>query len=395
MGYAILRIEKRKTSASTAAMLKHALREVDVPNAVEGAPRPTVLAGRSTSAEAMSDLRSGKAAARAVPRGWSKVSTSALDLLVTTSHEDAGRLSKSQYDTFFKKALAFIERRFGGAKNILSAVIHRDESTPHMQVILMPIDEHGRFSAGKMLGNKAKMCEMQDDFYESTDAEKIGLKRGERGTGAKHVKIKAFYGAMAEGMEPPKMMVVPPAPGMTDRLRPGYGEKKKANADALAHNAAQRKRVLEQAKVGRSVHPVTLERQATRYRASLANEAVALKAVAEAKTAAAAAEKGVKDAQIIMDRVKVRQVELDAQSSSIDTMSAAAIFDKMSKHLDKSVVREISQRLGIELQPGKGLCDQVRRAGRAKNLLEAAQLLDRAYENQDLRKSHGGPAATP
>lgn len=78
MGYAILRIAKRKTARSGKAMLAHALREVEVPNAIAGAPKPEVLAGHKTSQAALAALAEGIAVAKAHggPQGFTAASIS-------------------------------------------------------------------------------------------------------------------------------------------------------------------------------------------------------------------------------------------------------------------------------------------------------------------------------
>ena len=168
MGYSIFRIAKRKTQRSAAAMSAHALREVEVPNAVAGAPRPEVLAGARTTPELLTHLRAGVVQAKALggPQGITKASVQVLDLLVTTSAADTARMGKAEMDAYFRLALEFIAAKFGGMANILTAAIHRDETTPHMQVLVMPLDrETNRFSSSKMIGGPAGMSKLQDTFW--------------------------------------------------------------------------------------------------------------------------------------------------------------------------------------------------------------------------------------
>ena len=257
MGYAILRIAGRKSTASAAKMVRHALREDKVPNAIQDAPKPVNGSGEgyghATSKDALQALQVKIEGAKTVRAGWQKSSTAALDILVTASRADMLSWSLERQNQFFTKALAFIADRFGGKQNILAAAIHRDESTPHMQVILAPVDPvTGRFSASRMVGGRDQLSQLQTDFHQVCGAP-FDLERGQQRTAAKHVPVRAFYGAMETGLEPPAYVPVPPAPTLIDNLKGTYKAKQAAHAAALAKNAAIRKEVNRQAAMWRRI----------------------------------------------------------------------------------------------------------------------------------------------
>ena len=52
-----------------------------------------------------------------------------------------------------------------GEENIISAVVHMDEKTPHLHLCFVPLTKDGRLSAKEILGNKKNMIRWQDDFY--------------------------------------------------------------------------------------------------------------------------------------------------------------------------------------------------------------------------------------
>lgn len=66
-------------------------------------------------------------------------------------------------DQFFDDALHWAMRHF--AVPVLSAVVHYDESAPHMHIILLPLIA-GRMNGSDLFGDKAKLKRMQNDFYE-------------------------------------------------------------------------------------------------------------------------------------------------------------------------------------------------------------------------------------
>lgn len=98
----------------------------------------------------------------------------ALDTLYTASSEFFQGKTNEENDTFFRDCLKFHERHFG---HIISAVIHYDETTPHLHVISVPLTQDGRLSARDVIGNKAKMSKAQNEFFEQV-GKGYGLERG-------------------------------------------------------------------------------------------------------------------------------------------------------------------------------------------------------------------------
>jgi len=98
----------------------------------------------------------------------------ALDTIYTASSEFFQGKTNKENDAFFRDCLRFHEERFG---HIVSAVIHYDETTPHLHVISVPLTPDNRLSARDVIGNKSKMSKTQDSFFEQV-GKSYGLKRG-------------------------------------------------------------------------------------------------------------------------------------------------------------------------------------------------------------------------
>lgn len=98
----------------------------------------------------------------------------ALDTIYTASSEFFQGKTNKENDAFFRDCLRFHEERFG---HIVSAVIHYDETTPHLHVISVPLTPDNRLSARDVIGNKAKMSKTQDSFFEQV-GKSYGLQRG-------------------------------------------------------------------------------------------------------------------------------------------------------------------------------------------------------------------------
>ena len=97
-------------------------------------------------------------------------------------------ISPETQKQFFYDCTEFFAERYG-KENVVSAVVHLDESTPHLHFNLMPVTG-GRLCA-KELFDRTALRELQTDFYEVV-GKKYGLKRGKEGSTAKHLDTVAF-----------------------------------------------------------------------------------------------------------------------------------------------------------------------------------------------------------
>lgn len=113
----------------------------------------------------------------------------ALDTLYTASPTFFEGKTQKQTEDFFRDCLQFHQRQFG---HIISAVIHYDETTPHLHVVSVPLTADGRLSAREIVGNRQNMSRMQDDFFEQV-GRNYGLERGTRSDGQekrKHISAQ-------------------------------------------------------------------------------------------------------------------------------------------------------------------------------------------------------------
>ena len=92
-----------------------------------------------------------------------KDSVKFVDTLVTVSPEFA-RVHEAEMPEYFTRAFDFLKERVG-EENIISAVVHMDEKTPHLHLCFVPLTKDKRLSAKEILGNKKSMIRWQDDFY--------------------------------------------------------------------------------------------------------------------------------------------------------------------------------------------------------------------------------------
>jgi hypothetical protein len=191
-------------------MARHALREDSTPNADPAKLGDnTVVAGPAVASEVVKQLK-----ARTDHLAKRKDAVRVVELFIGASPEVMAKMTREQQDAYFVSSLFWLSKKFGGDKaNIVSAVIHRDETTPHMQVLMTPIVD-GKLAANKVIGGPAGLSSLQDDFADKV-GKKHGMRRGEKGSKAKHTSIRQFYGAIqaAGGADAlPPRVPVPPAP---------------------------------------------------------------------------------------------------------------------------------------------------------------------------------------
>lgn len=96
--------------------------------------------------------------------------------MITASPEAMARLSKQEQEQYFAESLNFVEARHG-TRNRLSAVLHLDETTPHLHVLVFP-EREGKLDA-KSFFKLPALTAMQDEFAVKVGRQ-FGLERGVR-----------------------------------------------------------------------------------------------------------------------------------------------------------------------------------------------------------------------
>ena len=162
MAYAILRFAKHKGGASKALSAHHErTKEIyasnpDIDKSLTVQNYHLVTPHWSYEQEIRHRLRTAGCRVR-------KDSVKFVDTLVTVSPEFA-KAHESEMPEYFNRAFDFLKERVG-EENIISAVVHMDEKTPHLHLCFVPLTKDKRLSAKEILGNKKSMIRWQDDFY--------------------------------------------------------------------------------------------------------------------------------------------------------------------------------------------------------------------------------------
>ena len=116
-----------------------------------------------------------------------------VEALVTATPEFFQGKKKSEIRAYFQEALTFLQQS-QDPKTIISAVVHMDEKTPHMHLSFVPLTADGRLSAKEIVGNKKKLTQWQDKFWEHMVLKYPDLERGESAsqTGREHIPPRIF-----------------------------------------------------------------------------------------------------------------------------------------------------------------------------------------------------------
>lgn len=116
-----------------------------------------------------------------------------VEVLFTVSTGYFDDKSPDEIRTYYERSLAFLQEH-QRSETIASAVIHMDEGTPHMHVVFVPLTADKRLSAKDIIGNRKKLIQWQDEYYEYMSARYPELCRGESAaqTGRTHMTVQEF-----------------------------------------------------------------------------------------------------------------------------------------------------------------------------------------------------------
>ena len=188
MAYAIYRTEKLKSFGEIGGSLSHTYRTRTTPNADESRIH--------LNEHSLETYNSCFAAIKnSIPEKRRKNAVLCIEHLITASPEWSGWNTEKESE-FFDKSLEFVKQKYG-SENVIAHSIHRDETTPHLIVYVLPIDEKGGLNAKKWLGGRAKLSQTQTDF--ANEVKSLGLERGLENSKARHKTLKKYY---AEGKKP-------------------------------------------------------------------------------------------------------------------------------------------------------------------------------------------------
>lgn len=201
MGYAIMRCKKHKMGGGLNVALQHLYRERDTPNADKSVQNMAwTQDGEQSTKGALERLHSELARVHSSSgRKLRRDAVVAIEYVMTASPEmfsDDPTLNRKQGIELSKRARLWLEQEFPDCK-IIAAQVHFDETTPHLSAFVVPVHKIGdrlSLSARAFVGSKSLLAKQQDSFSEAMKP--LGLKRGMRGSRARHEAVNRFYGRL-------------------------------------------------------------------------------------------------------------------------------------------------------------------------------------------------------
>lgn len=214
MGYAVLHMEK--TSGTDSGMSAHIERTIHPKNADETRTHlnreliqfPDGVKNRTEAIQHRLDTAG-------LNRKIGKNQVRAIRVLLTGSPQDMKRIEQNgRLDEWCDDNLKWLYKTYG-KENIVSAVLHMDETTPHIHATMIPIvkgerrkakveqeqtagkkkyrkknPENTRLCADDVM-SRVKLKEYQNSYAESMQC--FGLERGIEGSEARHISTSQYY----------------------------------------------------------------------------------------------------------------------------------------------------------------------------------------------------------
>lgn len=191
MDFAIYRFEKVKNLGSLSSQQKHVFRAVETPNAdPKYSPFNRLLFG---SPDALQGVKDRIAEVKSNRKKIRKDSVLACEVLLTASPEFFNPRDSEHEMAWLKENVRWLREEFGD-ENVVQAVVHFDESTPHIHAVIFPRTKDGRLSCFDVFGGPQDLSMRQTRYAKAM--EKFGLQRGISKTKTKrnHEAIRRAYG---------------------------------------------------------------------------------------------------------------------------------------------------------------------------------------------------------
>lgn len=188
MGYSIVHVEKVKSGAlrgieNHIMRLKESRTNPDI--VAERTPEnSTIVSGDKLLAKVKTRIAELK-----IKRKPRSDATYLVDFIAGASPEDLKSWRRETQDRYFQETVDFMARRYG-RENIMYAVVHRDEATPHLHIGIVPVTRDGRLSARDIF-TPQELKKLHTEYHAEVGA-KYGLERGEQGGKKKHLDSMRF-----------------------------------------------------------------------------------------------------------------------------------------------------------------------------------------------------------
>jgi uncharacterized protein YciI len=126
----------------------------------------------------------------------------AIEYLISASPAWFKDKTQQEQNRYFQDALEWLRAQYG-KENIVCAGVHRDETSPHLFVYVIPLKDNKLNAKAFVGGSKHRLEDMQTDFAKKVCAPH-GLQRGQEKSRAKHTEIRHWYSVIRDVLDLPK-----------------------------------------------------------------------------------------------------------------------------------------------------------------------------------------------
>ena len=334
MGYCVLHLEKAKGADS--GMSAHIERTI-LPKNID----PTRTHLNRELIEFPDGVRNRTVAIRhrldtaGLKRKIGKNQVQAIRIVLSGTHEDMARMeNEGRLGEWCDDSVAWLRETYG-ADNLVSAVLHMDEETPHIHATVVPIvqgerrkqkkEENAkrryrtkatapRLCADEMI-SRANLIRYQDTYAEHMA--KYGLKRGVRGSVAKHLSTHEYYRSLIT-----------------------QGEDIQANIANLLAREAEARRIIEEAEQAKMVIG-----EAAYARQELARIKAEAKTVELKNSAAKTATAALNGINSLLGGNKVNRLESENRQLHDEVTELKGSIEQMRTDMQKKKESHVAERL--------------------------------------------------
>lgn len=115
-----------------------------------------------------------------------KDATLACGVLISSDKQFFDGLTPEKEREFFQTAYEYLCEKYG-AENIISAKVHKDETTPHLHAIVVPLTKDGRLTAKELFDRNA-LTALHNDIPQKLKQRGFNIERGERNAQVKRME---------------------------------------------------------------------------------------------------------------------------------------------------------------------------------------------------------------
>lgn len=186
----VFRIKKLKDKGMINAAMAHNARTRETPNADPGIENIVVKPCKEDAHEAVIRTIGGRTIRKNAVLAVEVVISASPEYFRPNDVSRAGYYEEQRLNDWRQSVEKWIEEKFPYA---VSVILHLDESTPHYQIIDVPIDQKGKLNArGKYGGDsRGDLARWQD--WAAECVAHLRIRRGIRGSRAEHVELKKYY----------------------------------------------------------------------------------------------------------------------------------------------------------------------------------------------------------